>query len=199
MNDFQTSHFTSQPSPDECTDRDVVELKAAIVELEQTVAGIESRCDSDGVYMALRVVMQQSAWKPKQLADQMTKGPHALKIADAPKDQITYEQLLHFRERRMITHTPNSLAFLLQKCGSSSKSKKPLKAEKFISSFEHINPIPLEVDRVLSLSVLGNPSGETAARSTSSDAGEEPGDGTGAEPAASGDVNAAATAAAPAG
>ena len=113
---------------------------------------IQERCDSDGVYVALRALMQKSAWRPRQLADQITKGPHALKPKagqEVPKDQISVEQLLHFLERRQIAHTDAALAFLLQRCGSSSASKRPLKVDRFVASFEEIVPTPLVVGKPL--------------------------------------------------
>jgi len=153
--EFQRAHYPSMPAPDEATGRDVVELKTGIVELESAVGRIDKRCNTDGLYVAMRAILQQNAWKPRQLAEQIVQGPHALKLPDSPKDVIAYEQLVHFFERRQVTHTPSAIGFLLQKCGSSSKSKKPMKIDKFVESFEKLVPTPLDVGRMMGLGALG--------------------------------------------
>ena len=100
---------------------------------------LQSRADSDGLYLALKAVMTKNVWKPKQLAEQMIKGPHALKITGGKNDEITVEQLLHFLERKQILHTKAGLSFLLQRCGSSikaaSRSRLPSSQSRLISTY----------------------------------------------------------------
>ena len=139
----------TMPVPQEASDQDVFEIKMAIADLEKVNQRLQERCDADGVYLALRSVMQKNVWKPRQLADQIVKGPHALKVKDGAADLITLEQLEHFLDRQQIQATKGGLSFLLQRSGSSIKSRKPLKIQRFVDSFDNLVPTPIDVQRTL--------------------------------------------------
>ena len=145
--DFQRIHFPNLPTPNEASNQDVAELKESVADLDYVMEKLQSRADSDGLYLALKAVMTKNVWKPKQLAEQMIKGPHALKITGGKNDEITVEQLLHFLERKQILHTKAGLSFLLQRCGSSIKGGKPLKITKFTESFDQHVPTPIAIVR----------------------------------------------------
>ena len=153
--EFHKAHYPDMPAPGEASDRDVLELQSALLELEGALDRISERCDSDGLCIALRALMIKSALKPRQFAEQIVTGPYALKQSDATsKDQMSVEQLLHFLGRRGISHTPPGLAFLLQKCNGAPD--KPIKMDKFIQTLETQVAAPLVLGRLVnSLGIAG--------------------------------------------
>lgn len=134
--------------------------------------------------MALKSIESKNMWKHNKLADQMQKGPKsvaetrtrscaaaakrqrsgvpcdgsALKIEDGKPDEITYEQFMHFLERKQVRYTPKGLAFFIERAGlkpdkegnwpvDKDGKKRPLKTDKFVRSWEGLVLEPIRVTR----------------------------------------------------
>ena len=133
--------------PDSADHDDIRKLTCGLEELERVVERLRMRCESDGLFVALKELLKANMWKPKQLADQMVKGPSALKVANGKMDEVTGTQLDYFLQRKQITYTQTAFAYFLQKCGSSVKKleKTPIKAEALVRAFDSIVTPPITV------------------------------------------------------
>jgi aryl carrier-like protein len=145
--EFHEKHARDrQVNPDTCTDADIRQLKVANEKLERSVERLELRCESDGLFLALRAIMSASVWKPKKLAEQIVKGPSALKVEGAKDGEILMKQLEYFLERRMVPYRKNAMSFFLEKVGSSVKKAqagKPILMDKFVKAFDENVTAPL--------------------------------------------------------
>merc|ERR1712185_281830 len=107
------------------------------------------RIESDALFLALRNVMTANAWKPKKLADNIIKGPGALKIENLGDDELDYKQLKSFLERKEIKWSETGMGFFLGKVGSSMKKVKKKKTridvEKFVKAFDTVVTPPFQV------------------------------------------------------
>ena len=145
--EFEAKHNHSLVHPDRADKGDIRKLSTALEQLRHVLERLTMRCESDGLFVALRQLLKSNQWKPKQLAEQMVKGPSALKEKDAKPDEITGAQIDYFMQRKQITFTPTAFAFFVQKCGSSVKKlqspKGALKAEAFVRAFESVVTPPI--------------------------------------------------------
>ena len=66
-------------------------------------------------------------------------------------DEITYEQFMHFLERKMVRYKESGLKFMLERCGNPAKGgvvpKKPIKMNKFVDSWSGLVLAPIKVTR----------------------------------------------------
>ena len=145
--DYEEKHNEQLGSPDTVTDRQIRALKVDLEDLELSISKLEERCSTDGIFVALRHTMSANVWKPKMLAQMIVKGPGALKIDNLGGDEIDYQQLLTFLQRKEIKHTLEAMAFFLEKVGSSKKKvdggKTRLDVNKFTKAFDTVVTPPL--------------------------------------------------------
>ena len=110
---------------------------------------LQTRAESDGIFVALKGVCATNVWKPKQLASMIVKGPGALKMDGLDGDKLDFVQLEHFLERRRIQTTKQGKVFFLQKVGSSLKKieggKTRIDIDKFVKAIETTNSPPIPV------------------------------------------------------
>jgi len=127
------------PMPEE-----ILAIQMQIDELGAISKKLQMRCESDGLFVALRNLCAANVWKPKDLARQAVSGPSSLKDAKgADPDSITKEQLIFWLEKKNIQHTVGSLSFFYSAVGSSKKAK--MTANAFIKAFDTVKSHPVEV------------------------------------------------------
>ena len=124
-------------------------LQLQIDELKMTQEKLQMRCESDGLFVALRSLNMANVWKPKDLARQITTGPSALKDAKGAGDEIiTKEQLTHWLGAKQVKYTEQSLTFFVTavRLGKmSGKTVHVIKNDVFIKTFETIKVHPVDL------------------------------------------------------
>ena len=124
-------------------------VQLQIDELKMTQEKLQMRCESDGLFVALRSLNMANAWKPKDLARQITTGPSALKDANGAGDEIiTKEQLTHWLGAKQVKYTEQSLTFFVTavRLGKmSGKTVHVIKNDVFIKTFETIKVHPVDL------------------------------------------------------
>ena len=63
----------------------LLNIQLQIDELKSTKERLQTRCESDALFVALRSICTSNVWKPKDLAKQIVSGPSALKNAKDAK------------------------------------------------------------------------------------------------------------------
>jgi len=118
-------------------------------ELKVLQEKLQTRCESDGLFVALRSLCTTNVWKPKDLAKQMTSGPSALKDCNGSGDGvITKEQLTHWLGAKCIKYTEPSLAFFLTAAGLGKpygKAVHVIKFDSFVKAFETVKVHPVDL------------------------------------------------------
>ena len=124
-------------------------LQLQIDELKMTQEKLQMRCESDGLFVALRSLNMANAWKPKDLARQITTGPSALKDANGAGDEIiTKEQLTHWLGAKQVKYTEQSLTFFVTavRLGKmQGNTVHVIKNDVFIKTFETIKVHPVDL------------------------------------------------------
>jgi len=117
----------SQPPPVSAADA-TLRLRVEVQALTTACERLKTRCDSDGLFVALRNTMKKNVWRATELANQITNGPSALKGGDG--NTISYEQLTHWLNAKAIPFTDAGMEFFLLAVGSEPpKGKKAGGAE----------------------------------------------------------------------
>jgi len=125
-------------------------------ELKAIEERLQIRCESDGLFVALRSLCTANVWKPKDIARQILTGPGALKdAAGAGPDVITKEQFTHFLGRKGIPYTNGSLAFLFTAAGAAKKSA--MKTDAFTKAFDTVKAQPVDVGDLSSVPARPKP------------------------------------------
>lgn len=124
----------------------ILGIQMEIDELTSLQQQLQTRCDSDGLFVALRNVCALTVWKPKELAKQIVSGPSALKNAkNTAEDSITKEQFTYWLNAKKITYTDDSLQFFYSAVKSPAKNPK-MKTEAFIKAFDTVKSHPISLD-----------------------------------------------------
>jgi len=123
----------------------ILSLQMEIEEMNALLEKLQLRCESDGLFVALRNVCAVTLWKPRDLARQVVKGPSAMKDAKNTSDDIiTKEQFTYWLQAKNITYTQQSLDFFYAEVKSSKKAG--IKVDQFIKAFDTVKSHPVVVD-----------------------------------------------------
>jgi len=153
-NEFNSNHRKERKAVDGLKvdlerNRLLQSLKVDLEELGKVTERLQTRAESDGIFVALKGVCAANVWKPKQLANMIVKGPGALKMDNLDADELDFAQLEHFLERKMIQTTKPGKVFFLQKVGSSLKrvegGKTRIDIDRFVKAIATTNSPPIPV------------------------------------------------------
>ena len=157
FNDKFAVHIPPPGSPPP-TPEMLLRVRLQTEELKAIEEKLQIRCESDGLFVALRSLCVANVWKPKDIAKQILTGPGALKdAAGAGPDVITKEQFTHFLGRKGIPYTAASLAFLFTAAGAA---KKPvMKTDAFTKAFDTVKAQQIDVGDLSSVPPTSKPKG----------------------------------------
>ena len=126
-------------------------------ELDEAAERLQMRCDSDGLIVALRQIMKQQGWSPRELTKQIAVHGReddgggrgvAAQLQQLNTSSISLAQLKAWAQRSNIAYTESGLAFLAQYAGSDLKKLQggqSLIADRLVYAFDRVPETPLNI------------------------------------------------------
>ena len=144
-------------SPKLATELHIRRLNAALQDLESAAERVQMRCDSDGLFVAMRAVMAEKGIGTRELMKQIvvcgaeaseSQGGGVLGSLHINMNNIYLASLQAWSRRVGIAFTADGLSFFAQKAGMDVRKLqegKPLNIDRTIYAFDKVIATPLAV------------------------------------------------------
>ena len=126
-------------APARATDDDIGFVEEELTELRETEERLQTRCESDGLLITLRHLMDETGWSCYAIAQQFAQEP--TKYGADPDGGFFLDQLQGWLGKNKVECKPSGLAFLLHHAGTSLKELmmgKCVKADRFAAAFDKV-------------------------------------------------------------
>ena len=129
--------------PRNASEEDVEYLEEEVKEIAENDQRLQTRCESDGLLVAIRSLCADRGWSIRAMAMQvLTEQP----CEDDGATSFQLKQLQNWLSRMKLQYTSSGMAFLLFHCGTSMKAMlqgELLPVDRFASSFDRVESSPL--------------------------------------------------------
>ena len=145
LDDFEARHSTSWVDEGDATEEDMTYLAGRIADLEPVLERLESRCESDGLCIAIRHKCKDNGWSTKDVGRQVM----IVRVKGQQKSMdntFSLEQLESWLDGIGVTYTDGGLGFLVHMAGSSidqAEAGKRLNVMRFVYGLERVVATPI--------------------------------------------------------
>ena len=138
------SNFPPQPPVQQltATAEDIAGLSLEVRELSSVLERLQSRCDSDGLMVALRHIAASDGQSMRSLANEISSRGGR----QAPTNSMALADFHMWLSTMRLSYTPSGMAFLAQSAGTNMrmlKEGKKINLDRLVYAFEKVPFTPI--------------------------------------------------------